>query len=117
RAHQRRAWRALSGQLLLRSVPVAVEQREDDSLAQAALADLQRLAEHLRELLEQQHSGRKQLDAARVELEALGALVDLVAREHADRALEGLVLEHRPDQSAQRRGAAAYRHRLVRIHQ
>src|SRR4051794_11865881 len=105
----------LRRELLVRAVGVAVQQREDDPLAQPSLADLQRLAEHVRELLEEEHPRREELDPARVELEALRDLVDLVAGEHPHRSLEGLVLEHGPDQRPQRGGAPADRDGLVRL--
>ena len=98
---------------LVRAVYVPVEQGEDDPLPQAALADLQRLPEHL---------GRTARAAARrpgaasrgvSELEPLGDLVDLVAGEHPHRPLECLVLEYGADQRAQRRGAATHRDGLV----
>src|SRR5439155_9246424 len=105
----------LGCELLVRSVLLAVQQRQDDPLAQPALADLQGLAEQLREALQQQDTGRQQLDPPRVELEALGDLVDLVAGEDADGALEGLVLEHGADQRPQRGRAAPHRDRLLRL--
>ena len=46
-------------------------------------------------------------DATGVELEAPRDLGDLVARQHPDRPLERLVLEHGADQRPQRGGAAA----------
>ena len=52
----------------------AVQQLEDDALAEPALADLERLAEQLRKLLEQQHAGGQDANAPRIELEALGDL-------------------------------------------
>ena len=71
---------------------------EDDALAQAALADLKRLAEQLGELLQQQHAGGEDAHPPGIELEALGDVVDRVAGEHPDRPLERLVLEHRADE-------------------
>src|SRR4051794_11774495 len=105
----------LRGELLVRSVVVPVQQGQDDPLAQAALADLQRLAEHLGELLEQQDARGQQSHPPGVELEALGDLGDLVAREDSHRALESLILEHGADQRSQGGGAATHRDRLVRL--
>ena len=68
-----------------------------------------------RELLEQQDAARQDLDPARVELELLGDFGHGVAREHADGALQGLVLEHGAHQRAQRRRAAADGDRLLRL--
>ena len=58
---------------------------EDDPLAQAALADLQRLAEHLENFSSSSTPAGSSLTRRGVELEALRDLGDLVAGEHADR--------------------------------
>src|SRR4051812_7300241 len=87
-----------------RAVAVAVGLRflvqlvEDHTLPQTALADLQRLAEKLTDLFEDEHAGGENLDPARVEFEALGDLGGRIAGEHADAALERLVLEHGADE-------------------
>ena len=47
-----------------------VPEVEDDALAEAALADLEGLAEQLGDLLQQQHAGGEDLHPARIELEA-----------------------------------------------
>src|SRR5436190_3430577 len=104
-----------SGQDLWGAVCGAVQEVEDDALSEAALADLQRLAEKLGELLEQEDAAGQDANPARVELEALRDLGDRVACEDPDRPLQGLVLEHRADQRAQRGGASSHGHRLGRL--
>jgi hypothetical protein len=74
-----------------------------------------RLAQQLGELLQQEHTGGQQLHPARVELEALRHVVDLVAGEDPHGPLERLVLEHRSHEGAERCGAAADGHRLVGV--
>src|SRR6202000_2053988 len=74
-----------------------VEEVQDDALAEAALADLEGLAEELGDLLQEQDAGGEDADATGVELEAPGDVGGGFGGEDADRALQGLVLEHRAD--------------------
>src|SRR6201996_1486328 len=91
----------------------AGEEIEDDALAEAALADLEGLAEQLGGLLEEEDAGGEDADAAGVELEASGDVPGRFGREDADAALQRLVLEHRADEAAQAGRRAADRDRLV----
>src|SRR2546430_17633329 len=95
----------LRGQDARGAVRCAVQQVQDDALAEPALADLERLSEELRQLLEQQHARGQDANAARIELEALRDLEDGVARQDPDRPLQGLVLERRADEGPERLGA------------
>ena len=78
--------RALAGRAV---GAVAVEEVEDDPLAEAALADLQGLAEQLGDLLQEEDAGGEDADPARVELEASGDVGGRVAGEDADRRAPG----------------------------
>src|SRR5829696_8465113 len=97
----------LSRDALGGAVDTAVEEVEDDSLARAALADLQGLAKQVGELLQEQDPGGKDADPGGVELEAAADVSRRVAGEDADAALQRLVLEHGADEAAQRSGGAA----------
>ena len=86
-----------------------LHQLEQEALTQTTTGDAERKLEQVRDRLEDQDSGREQPHALRVELEALGHLRDGVVREHADAALERLVLQLGAQQPAQRGGGAADR--------
>src|SRR5215207_172958 len=84
----------------------ALHQLQENPLAEPAAGDPQWQAEQVRDRFEYQDAGGQQAHALGVELEALGHLGDRRGREHADPALERLVLELGAHQPAQRGGGA-----------
>src|SRR4051795_7780197 len=114
-ARTRRAKRAASWKVpaspsgISRALAIGGRQLEDDSLADAAVADLERGAERVAHRLEDQHARGQEPHALGVELEALRKVGGRRAREQADRALERLVRKLAPGHPAQRRGAASAR--------